>query len=113
MPTAKMVAMLLKELRTIFAVQLAWMYMLVVIFIDVLFGGLGYGTLQPHCARMRMASVPRLNYKLLPSFVYVIICKNKDGKGSSTRNRWSQLQSYEAFRNYLSRLHKLCSRTSL
>jgi len=34
-----------------------------------------------------MASVPKLNYNLLPSFVYVIICKNKDGKGSSTRNR--------------------------
>jgi len=42
MATAKMVAMLLKELRTTFAVQLAWMYMLVVIFIDVIFGGLGY-----------------------------------------------------------------------
>ena len=39
MPTAKMVVMLLKELRTILAVQLAWMHILV-IFIDVLFGGL-------------------------------------------------------------------------
>ena len=36
MPTAKMVAMLLKELRTMFAVQVVWMYTLVVIFIDVL-----------------------------------------------------------------------------
>ena len=26
--------------------------MLVAIFTDVLFGGLGYGKLQPHCARM-------------------------------------------------------------
>ena len=33
MPTAKMVVMLLNsELRTLFAVKLAWMYMLVVIF---------------------------------------------------------------------------------
>ena len=31
------------------------------------FGGLGHGTLQSHCARMRMASVPRLNNRLLPS----------------------------------------------
>ena len=48
--------MLLKELRTIFVVQLAWIYMLVVMFINVLLGGLGYGTLQPQCARVRMAS---------------------------------------------------------
>jgi len=41
MPTTKMVVMLLKELRTIFVVQLAWIYMLVVMFIDVLPGGLG------------------------------------------------------------------------
>ena len=52
--TAKMVVNLLKEPKTIL--------------VDVLFGGLCYGTLQPHCARMRMASVPRLNYRLLPSF---------------------------------------------
>ena len=25
-----------------------------------------YGTLQSYCARMRMAIVPRLNYRLLP-----------------------------------------------
>ena len=85
MPAAKTVVMLLRELRTIFAVQLAWMYMLVV-FINVLFKGLGYGPLQPHLARMRMAAIPRLNYRLLPSFYYVISC-NKDGKGCSTRNR--------------------------
>jgi len=30
MPTANVVAMLLKELKTMFAVQLAWLYMLVV-----------------------------------------------------------------------------------
>ena len=58
MKCPQLVIMLVKEVRTIFAVQLAWMYMLVDIFVDVLFGGLGYGTLQPHCARMRMASVP-------------------------------------------------------
>ena len=72
MPTAKMVVMLLKELRTILAVQLAWMHILVVTFIDVLFGGLDYGRLQLHCAKMRRASVPRLNYKLLPSFIYFL-----------------------------------------
>ena len=60
MPTTRMVVMLLKELRTIFVVQLAWIKMLVVIFINVLFGGLGYGTLQPYL---------------------------QDGKGCSTRNR--------------------------
>ena len=27
----------------------------------------GHGTLQSHCARMRAASVPRLNYWLLPT----------------------------------------------
>ena len=46
-----------------------YMYMLVVMFIEsneVPFGGLGYGSLQPNCARMRMAYVPRLNYRLLP-----------------------------------------------
>ena len=43
--------MLLKAyLKTTFAVQLAWMYMLVVISNEVLFGGLSYGTLQSHCA---------------------------------------------------------------
>jgi len=39
MPAAKTVVMLLRELRTIFAVQLAWMYMLVVISNEVIFGG--------------------------------------------------------------------------
>jgi len=58
--------------------------MMVVIFTDVLFGGLGYGTLQPHCAS-KMASVPMLNYSLLPSFS--LGSKNKDGKGCSARNR--------------------------
>ena len=52
MATAKMVAMLLKELRTTFAVQLAWMYMLVVIFIDVLFGGLVMHTSASLCKKL-------------------------------------------------------------
>jgi len=52
--------------------------MLVAIFTDVLFGGLGYGKLQPQCARMKMASLPKLNLvseldqtklnRLLPNF---------------------------------------------
>jgi len=76
MPTANIVVMLLKELRTIL-LQLAWTYMLVVIIIEVLFGGLGYAHFRLIFARMGMASVPKLNYRLLPSFC---LCKNKDGK---------------------------------
>ena len=51
-------------MRTIFTVLDV---LLAVIFIEsdeVLYGGLGYGTLQPDRARMRMASLPRLNYSL-------------------------------------------------
>ena len=64
--------------------------MLVVIFIElneVLYGGPDYSTLQPRCARMRMAPLPRQNYRLLLSFVYIIIYKNRDGKGCSKWNR--------------------------
>jgi len=46
-----------------------WMSMLVVI-LKVLFGGLGYGTLQPHYMH---ASAPRLNY--MKFFAFIIICK--------------------------------------
>ena len=69
-----MVVMLLKELRTIFTAQIAWMYILVVIF-TVLFGGLGCGKLQPHCARMRMVQAE------LQTVVYIItFAKTRMGK---------------------------------
>jgi len=55
------------------------MYMMVVIFTDVLFGGLGYCTLQPHCAS-KMASVPRLNLATACCQVFVYVAKTRMGK---------------------------------
>jgi len=52
MKSFKMAVMLLKELRSIFTVQLSLMHTLVVILYlfdaHLNFGGIGYGTLQPH-----------------------------------------------------------------
>jgi len=83
-----MVAMLLEGTELIRRpyLQLAWIYMLVVIFKsnEILFGGLGYGKLQPHCARMRVTSV---STGCCQAFAHIIICKLIDGKECSTRNR--------------------------
>ena len=71
MTTAEMVVMLLEgtELFKDYICSTA-IIMLVVIFKsnEVLFGRLSYGTLQPHCARMRIECIcTQVNYRLLPT----------------------------------------------
>ena len=60
--------------------------MLVVIIIDAL---------PPHFARMGMGSVPRLNYRLLPGFVYA---KTRTEKRSSTTNKVKERVSITVLR---------------
>jgi len=76
-------------MRTIFAVQLAWMYTLVVYSLMFFLEGLVIAHFSLIiCARIRMAFndlyPARLNYRLLPSFCSCNFFKKKDGKGCST-----------------------------
>ena len=102
--TAKTVVMLpegteeLSSFENLIHSTATWMSMLVVI-LKVLSGGLGYGTLQPHCARI--CTQAEL-HEVFCFYNYLQIVYCKDGEECSRRNgaknNYSAMSAREAFR---------------